>query len=146
MFAQEDLKKLMQLDLSPDKLRIQQKAFNRYARLSFVTHLRHAKRNLQTDWSKFFPYLLEKIGDNSTLYFGGETLLDLTFHLHASGVWENALFTANPSQAISSRFYTFVTLVVPRRRLKIFDMLGDAPGIHLAIIQDDSNASSILCT
>lgn len=139
MFAQEDLKKLMHSDLSPDKLRIQQKAFNRYARLSFVTLLRHAKRNLQTDWSKFFPCLLEKIGDDSTLYFGGETLLDLTFHLHASGVWENALFTANPSQAISSRFYTFVTLVVPRRRLKIFDTLGDAPGIHLAIIQDDGN-------
>jgi hypothetical protein len=139
MFAQEDLKKLMQSDLSPDKLRIQQKAFNRYARLSLVTLLQQAKRNLLTDWSKFFPCLLEKIGDDSTLHFGGETLLDLTFHLHVSGVWENSLFTTNPSQVISYRVYTFVTLVVPRRRLKIFERLGSAPGIHLAIIQDDGN-------
>jgi hypothetical protein len=139
MFAQEDLNKLMQSDLRPGKLRIQQTVFSRYARLSFATLLQQTRRNISTDWSKFLPSLLKKISNDETLHIGSETLLDLTFHLHLSTVYDNPLFTMTPLGGNRDRVYTFVTLVVPRQRLKIFDKLGGAPGIHLAIIQDDGN-------
>jgi hypothetical protein len=146
MFAQENLKTATQMNASSGKPRTYPQTYNRYSRLSFVSLLQQAKRSVKTDWDKFFPALFKKIRDDQTLHIGSETFSDLTFHLHMSGLYETML-TIFPSQTAAYRVFTFVTLIVPRQRLKIFEKLGGLPGIHLAIIQeeDENRFFSIDC-
>jgi hypothetical protein len=45
----------------------------------------------------------------------------------------------SPIKVANAQQYTFVTLIVPRKKLRVFERLSGAPGIHLDIGKGKNN-------
>jgi hypothetical protein len=89
------------------------------------------------DQKKFFALRLEKVGGDETLHTGKDQMLDLMLQLSLCGATKDAF----PSlvKVANAQQYKFVTLVVPRKKLRVLERLGGAPGIHLDICKGKNN-------
>ncbi|CAD0107439.1 unnamed protein product [Aureobasidium uvarum] len=119
-----------------------------YSRLTLVTLIASAKRTISTDWQECVNALMQMIKDDKSLYGGSKSLVELTLHLHLSGIRhvsgleEGPSGTAyvneiNPSCAyqVTMPGTVHVALIVPRSSLSCLtrfpvDLVG-TPGVHL---------------
>lgn len=125
MFSVENLDKFKGVKERP----LNSQSLSRYTRLSYATLIKHAKRNIATDWIKFFPALRRKIRADETLHISKDCVADFWLQLSLCGALPHNV----GGQIVPKEKFTYVTLVVPRKELKIFDKLGGAPGIHLTV-------------
>ncbi|KAI4850540.1 hypothetical protein E4T44_02685 [Aureobasidium sp. EXF-8845] len=127
-----------------------------YSRLSLVTLVASAQRNISTDWRKCINALVELIEDDRSLIVGSNSLQELYMYLHLSGLWHSPVLDSNPRQF--STYYgvprppgepgvlgqsslpgtVHVALVVPGGSLTIFtgrdtEQVG-TPGMHLNVV------------
>jgi hypothetical protein len=110
-----------------------------YGGFQTIAELRRLTRSISsvTDQKKFFALLLEKVGEDDTLHIGKDQMLDLMLQLSLCGAMKDAF--PSPIKLANAQHYTFVTLVVPRKKLRFFERLGGAPGIHLDICKGKNN-------
>jgi hypothetical protein len=91
--------------------------------------------NIATEWDNFFDLLMGKISSDQTLHIDAECFEDLVIQLSLCGAFRHG--NTGPEDEPSGQDFTCVTLVVPRRCLKVLDKEGGAPCIHLSIINDE---------
>ncbi|KAI9650521.1 hypothetical protein NHQ30_000537 [Ciborinia camelliae] len=103
-----------------------------YSRLSFVSLLQIVKRNISTNWTRFYMSLHGNIANEKVSIFGPEAIMETIIHLDISNVIPGALAREYGSASIS-----FVTLVVPRKNLEVFFKSDSVsfPSIHLCIFK-----------
>lgn len=133
-----------------------------YTRLSLVVLLHLAKQNILTNWPRCMERLLDKMEADQKLLVASDSLQELHMYLHLFGVWESPVLMMSPRHVSLMAYGTpaspvvfsegllgerdippvvYVTLVVPRQKLRIFT--SDAPttvpipGIHISIRQED---------
>lgn len=123
-----------------------------YSRLSLVTLIASAKRNVSTDWNKCVDALLQMIENDPSLTIGSNSLQELYMHLHLSGLYHSPMLEGNPrdrgtyygesrgvgepgvlgQQSLPGTVH--VALIVPRSNFAVFTarQLG-TPGVHLSV-------------
>lgn len=126
-----------------------------YSRLSLVTLLASAKRNISTDWRECVGTLVDLITNDRSLIIGSNSLQELYMHLHLAGLYHFSMLEANPrehrtyygdprpagepgvlgQQSLPGTVH--IALVVPRSKLAVFtgrrvDRIG-TPGLHLNV-------------
>jgi len=123
-----------------------------YSRLSLVTLIASAKRNVSTDWNKCVDALLQMIENDPSLIIGSNSLQELYMHLHLSGLCHSPMLEGNPrdrrtyygeprgvgepgvlgQQSLPGTVH--IALIVPRSNFAVFTarQLG-TPGVHLSV-------------
>ncbi|KAI4736111.1 hypothetical protein E4T50_13378 [Aureobasidium sp. EXF-12298] len=126
-----------------------------YSRLTLVTLVASAKRNISTDWNKCTSALVQLIEDDRSLIVGSNSLQELYMHLHLFGLYRSPILEGNPRQystpygksrpagepgLLGQLFLpgiVHIALIVPRSSLAVFTNrdIGQVgtPGIHLSV-------------
>lgn len=131
-----------------------------YSRLSLVTLIASAKRNVSTDWNKCVDALVQMIENDPSLIIGSNSLQELYMHLHLSELYHSPMLEGNPRDR-RTRYGKFrpagelgvlgqqslpgivhIALIVPRSNLAVFtDRQLGAPGVHLSVRGHDFDNS-----
>ncbi|KIK55168.1 hypothetical protein GYMLUDRAFT_48134 [Collybiopsis luxurians FD-317 M1] len=134
MFSDENLS-LMRMQSSNKDEAFKQKVLRgnliHYTRATFAAFLKRVKERVTTDWDLVMDVLLEFIISDRTLLVGSNYFQDLCCQLHLFGVF--TIETLRPNYSVLARTripgwgnippIIFVSLVVPRRKLKVLENL-----------------------
>ncbi|CZR55693.1 uncharacterized protein PAC_05581 [Phialocephala subalpina] len=139
IFAQEDLSGWMKKVRSqPGGRPMNSQVFSRYSRISFAMLLQHATRNiLAKHWTTVFTTLAQMIQDDNKLDIGKDCQREHALQTGISGAMQAG--ATKPNDPNYPAMWKCVTLVVPRKELKVIERIGGAPGIHLVITRGKEN-------